>query len=106
MYKFLLIFYFYRSYHFMFRSFMLFGMNSLFAVAATEGKQAFMPDDDDENESSIRRACSLSDLSMGKGKEIFEFSMLPAADDASPFMLAHVSISFSMFCTKFIESSN
>lgn len=25
--------------------------------------------DDDENESSIRRACSLSDLSMGKGKE-------------------------------------
>lgn len=59
----------------MFRSFMLFGMNSLFAVVrTTEGKQAFMPDDDDDNESSIRRACSLSDLSMGKGKEnFFEF---------------------------------
>lgn len=35
------------------------------------GKQSFLPDDFDdenENESSIRRACSLSDLSMGKGK--------------------------------------
>ena len=68
--NFLLILYFYRSYHFMFRSFILFGMNSLFAVRSYEGKQAFMPDDDNENGSSIRRACSLSDLSMGKGKEI------------------------------------
>lgn len=36
------------------------------------GNKAFaIPADDDyedENESSIRRACSLSDLSMGKGK--------------------------------------
>lgn len=35
-----------------------------------------MPKDDDdegENESSIRRACSLSDLSMGKGKTLPEF---------------------------------
>lgn len=33
------------------------------------GNKAFIADDDfeDENESSIRRACSLSDLSMGKG---------------------------------------
>lgn len=31
-----------------------------------------MPDDDEdeENESSIRRACSLSDLSMGKGNKV------------------------------------
>jgi hypothetical protein len=34
------------------------------------GNKTFLPDDfeDEENESSIRRACSLSDLSMGKGK--------------------------------------
>lgn len=80
MYKIFTHLLFYRSYHFMFRSFMLFGMNSLFAVAVTEGKQAFMPDDDDENESSIRRACSLSDLSMGKGKETLSFAMISAAE--------------------------
>lgn len=46
---------------------------NLFTVARCycEGNKAFMPDDDDENESSIRRACSLSDLSMGKGKFLF-----------------------------------
>src|SRR5690349_19388290 len=32
-----------------------------------EGNKIFLHDDD-ENDSSIRRACSLSDLSMGKGK--------------------------------------
>lgn len=39
------------------------------------GNKSFMPDDydDDENESSIRRACSLSDLSMGKGKDFIFF---------------------------------
>jgi hypothetical protein len=36
-----------------------------------------MPDDDeDENESSIRRACSLSDLSMGKGNVTRDFFVL------------------------------
>lgn len=33
-----------------------------------KGQKIFLTDDDD-NESSIRRACSLSDLSMGKGKK-------------------------------------
>lgn len=33
-----------------------------------EGQKIFLTDDDD-NESSIRRACSLSDLSMGKGNK-------------------------------------
>lgn len=47
---------------------MLFGMKIAVRCSICEGKQAFMPDDD-ENESSIRRACSLSDLSMGKGNE-------------------------------------
>jgi hypothetical protein len=40
--------------------------------AHNAGKKAFaIADDydDDENESSIRRACSLSDLSMGKGNK-------------------------------------
>jgi len=36
--------------------------------------KSFVPDDDDEQESSIRRACSLSDLSMGKGKSFFLLS--------------------------------
>lgn len=38
--------------------------------------KSFLPDDfydEDQNESSIRRACSLSDLSMGKGKNLTAF---------------------------------
>lgn len=57
------------------------------------GPKAFLPDDDDENESSIRRACSLSDLSMGKGNKLQFFGVFCASTEAASllvsFCLAH-----------------
>lgn len=58
------------------------------------GPKAFLPDDDDENESSIRRACSLSDLSMGKGNKLqLFFGIFCASTEAASllvsFCLAH-----------------
>lgn len=61
--------------------------NELAFRCCYEGPKIFLPDDD-ENESSIRRACSLSDLSMGKGKVL----------SANYFLIAvNVQISFSLF---------
>lgn len=58
---------FYYSYHFMLPFYVIWNDWRCCSLC-NKGNKALTPDHDDENESSIRRACSLSDLSMGKGK--------------------------------------